>query len=185
MEVAENSMERRLAMYVGVLLFLSAGTVPAQTGGTSEAATMQALLTEVHQLRIALEKASVVVPRMQLALQRMLAQEQKVARMSQQLQDVRKQIDAETRHQADIRQQLSHIDQELSQDIDARRRKDLEGAVQRLKEAAGEQTALQQLRAQESDAVILLQSEQAILGDLNGQLNAFDRLLAAPDPEHQ
>jgi hypothetical protein len=145
---------------------------------------MQALLTEVHQLRIALEKSAVVVPRMQLALQRMLAQDQKVGRVSQQLLDVRKQIDAETKKQADVRQQLSHVELLLSQDIDATRRKDLERGVIGLKEAAADQSVLQQLRAQESELVISLQSEQAILGEFNGQLNAFDRQLAAPDPGH-
>ncbi|HEV8038167.1 MAG TPA: hypothetical protein VGP62_04830 [Bryobacteraceae bacterium] len=184
MEV-EISMQRQIAMSAGLLFSLWAGRVQAQTGATSDGATMQALLTEVHQLRIALEKATVVVPRMQLALQRMLAQEQKVARVSQQLQDVRKQIDAETRKQADLRQQLSSVEQMLGQDLEATRRKDLEGLLPRLKDAVADQAALQQLRAQESDAATLLQGEQAVLGDLNVQLNAFDRMLAAPDPGHQ
>lgn len=54
-------------------------------------------------------------------------------------------------------------------ETDAARRKDLGGNIAFLKEAAGHQPALQQLRARESELVNSLQSEQATLRELNEQ----------------
>jgi uncharacterized coiled-coil DUF342 family protein len=83
-----------------LLAALAAALAPAQTTNPDNA-TMQALLSEVRQLRLTLEKSVSVGPRMQLILQQAQMQDAKMARISQQLDEVRKQIAAETARQTD------------------------------------------------------------------------------------
>jgi hypothetical protein len=72
---------------LGLLAFLPAlaVTAPAAAQTNSDNATIQSLLAEVRQLRLAVERSLSLTPRMQLLLQRAQVQEQKVARISQQL----------------------------------------------------------------------------------------------------
>lgn len=78
-----------------LLAALVAASAPAQTTNPDNA-TMQKLLDEVRQLRVTLEKSVSLGPRMQLILQRAQLQDARVARISLQLDEVRKQIAAET-----------------------------------------------------------------------------------------
>src|SRR5713101_3329534 len=59
----------------------------------SDVQTLQALLTEVHQLRIALERSTQIAPRIQIAVERLKLQQEQVARVSRQLQDLRHELD--------------------------------------------------------------------------------------------
>jgi hypothetical protein len=70
------------------LAALAAASAPAQTT-SADNATLQKLLDEVRQLRLTMEKSVTVGPRMQLILQRTQLQDARVARISQQLDEVR------------------------------------------------------------------------------------------------
>jgi chromosome segregation ATPase len=169
-------------MMYAVATVLVGGVAAAQTAGLSDSATMQALLTEVRQLRMALERSALVAPRVQITLQRMAVQEQKVARMSQQLDDVRKQIEAEARNRTHINQELTQIEQQISRETDAERRKQLEHRISAMKAEGEDQSGVQQLRAREAEIVSSLQSERGTLNELNDRLNAIDRLLGSLEP---
>src|SRR6266550_121368 len=73
-------------LIVGLPLF-AFGQQAGTTDASSEKATLQALLTEVRQLRFALERSTSVVPRIQLAFQRFQLQQDRVDSLSKQLQD--------------------------------------------------------------------------------------------------
>jgi len=82
-------MNKLSGFFIVVLLAAPAATTaPAQTA-SPDSATMQALLSEVRQLRRTVEKNMSLGPRMQVILQRAQYQEQKVLRAQQQLDDVR------------------------------------------------------------------------------------------------
>jgi hypothetical protein len=70
------------------VLSLSA-TAITQTPSSADAATLQSLLAEVRQLRLAVEKAAVAGPRIQLAMQRLQLQEQRTAHAAAQFDEVR------------------------------------------------------------------------------------------------
>ena len=59
---------------------------------TADQATLQSLLTEVRQLRLALEKAMAIGPRMQVTLERIRMQDEKVSRISRELSDTRREL---------------------------------------------------------------------------------------------
>jgi hypothetical protein len=163
----------RHLLRLGILAVLPA-LASAQTN--PDAATIQALLAEVRQLRLTVEKSLSLAPRMQLLMQRAQFQDQKVARVSQQLDEVRKQISAETVRQASVNDRLAKIEQDLSGEADGERRKQLEEMRAGLKMAVGNGPD-QQLRARESELSNSLIGEQAILDDLNARLDAIERQL--------
>jgi len=161
-----------------LLAELVAGSAPAQTTNPDNA-TMQRLLDEVRQLRMTLEKSVSLGPRMQLILQRAQMQDAKVARISQQLDEVRRQIAAETARQTDANERLVKTEQDLSVETDAARRAQLEELRTALKMAAS-RSPDQQLRARESDLANSLQGEQGTLNDLNEKLDSIERQLEGP-----
>ena len=161
-----------------LLAALAAAPAAAQTANADNA-TLQALLDEVRQLRMTLEKTVTVGPRMQLLMQRTQLQDARVARISQQLDEVRKQIAAEAAQQTVANEQLAQVDQEISAETDAARRALLEDMRTHWKMAVGHGPD-QQLRARESELANSLQGEQATLNDLNGRLDALERQLETP-----
>ena len=72
--------------------FLGSGQQAGSADATTDKATIQALLVEVRQLRLAMERSSSLVPRIQLAAQRLQAQQDRVDRLSRELRDFRYQM---------------------------------------------------------------------------------------------
>lgn len=139
---------------------------------------MEALLSEVRQLRHTVEKTLSLGPRMQLLLQRAQFQEQKISRIQAQLDEVRKQIAAETARQANANDRLAKIEQDISSESDAARKAQLEDMRAGLKMIAGNGPD-QQLRARESELSNSLDTEQAVLNEFNEKLDALARQMEA------
>ena len=148
---------------------------------TADAPTIQALLSEIRQLRLALERSALLAPRMQLTMQRMQSQEQKVARISQQFETVRRQVAEQAAVPGKAAEELALLDQRLSEETDAGRRKQLADRRAEMKMIAA-RAVDQSLKARESELGSSLQAEQAALDDLNQKLNAMERLLDVPPP---
>jgi chromosome segregation ATPase len=161
-----------------LLAALAAASALAQTANP-DSATIQALLSEVRQLRRTVEKTISLGPRMQIILQRAQFQEQKVSRISQQLDEVRKQIAAETARQTSANERLAKIEVEISAETDAGRRTQLEDMRTGLKMVVGNGPD-QQLRARESELANSFETEQAVLNEFNEKLDALERQLEAP-----
>src|SRR5260370_30480501 len=122
-----NTISLRICclLIVGVPL-LALGQQSETTDVTLDKATLQALLTEVRQLRLALERSTSVVPRIQLAFQRVQLQQDRVDRLSKQLQDFHTEaavrVDRKTRLAAAVQQ----FETRISQEQDPTRSKGLE-----------------------------------------------------------
>jgi chromosome segregation ATPase len=165
------------------LAALAAASAPAQTT-TADTATMQSLLSEVRQLRHTGERTMALGPRIQIVLQRAQYQEQKVARIQVQLDEVRKQIAAETARQTAANERLAKLEQDISNESDAARRSQMEDMRTGLKMVLGNGPD-QQLRARESELANALETEQAALNDMNEKLDALERQLEAPAAANQ
>jgi len=161
-----------------LLAALGAGPAPAQTSN-ADSATMQALLAEVRQLRRTIDTKISLGPRMQILLQRAQFQEQKVLRIQQQLDEVRKQIGDQTARQAAANDRLAKIEQDISAESDAARRTQLEEMRTGLKMVVGNGPD-QTIRARESELNNSLETEQALLNEYNEKLDALERQLEAP-----
>lgn len=146
-------------------------------------ATIQALLAEVRQLRIALERSTIVLPRLQLAFQRLQAQQDRVDRLSRELRDVRNHIAnqaAEGEHAASVKKQLEEM---IDQTQDPNRRKQIEAQIRSIAMDRERATAQeQQARLQEGELASQLQSEQAKLAELSEQAAALEKKLQEARP---
>src|SRR5216684_8460627 len=76
----------------------------------SDVQTLQALLTEVHQLRLALERSTQIAPRIQIAVERLKLQQEQVARTAQQLDELRRDLDRRRSEQAKIQQRMQAME---------------------------------------------------------------------------
>ena len=167
-------MSHKLLRCLPTLLPLA---LPAAAQTSQDAPTLQALLAEVRQLRLALERSATLSPRIQLTMQRVRLQDEKVARVSAQLEAVRREIANHPVHRAT--QQLTLLEQHLSSESDAARRKELEQRRAELRVMSA-QAVDPQLGARESELANSLRVERAALDELSGKLDAMERLLNEP-----
>jgi chromosome segregation ATPase len=126
-----------------------------------------------------------VAPKIQVTLQRMQLQQDQVARVSRQLEELRNQMGRFGAEEAAMASQLKGDEAHLAEEQDASRRKQIEDEIKRFKshlEQVSEQQRMQetQLRGRESELESRLQTEQNRLNELNDRLNALERTLDVP-----
>ena len=118
----------RFASLLVVTLGLQSALAQTSTDGT-----LQALLAEVRQLRLALERSAVVAPKIQMTLQRLQLQQEAVTRASRDLEVVRNQLSGATREERDLTSHLKILEASLVSEQDASKRKALEEETKRVK----------------------------------------------------
>jgi hypothetical protein len=154
--------------------FVLAPLAVAQTAQSSP--TLEALLTEVRQLRVAIERSAILGPKMQLGVQRLSLQDQKIARISSQLDNTRREIAARTEGQQRIAQQIASLEQRIVGETDPTRRKQLEVEREHMK-AIPNQTIDPQLLARETELASALRTEQTVVQEIKAKLEALERFL--------
>jgi DNA repair exonuclease SbcCD ATPase subunit len=169
-------MNRSPLFGLGLLLF-STACFAQTTPGDSQ--TLQALLSEVRQLRQDLQATTIASQRAQILIYRLQGQEAAVARASQRLDEVRDKLDR-------IQAERKHLAAEVKQDEDfiansenpPAQQKVLEDRLSQLKsELESAEDSEQQEQAQEIDAEQHLRAEEAKLSDLQDQLDRLDKAL--------
>src|SRR5216684_8287270 len=147
----------------------------------SDVQTLQALLTEVHQLRLALERSTQIAPRIQIAVERLKLQQDQVARTARQLDDLRQNIDNRRADLPKIQQRLETIAAESDQATDPGKHRELVETSKMMKlESDQVEKSLQQMQAREGELASQLQSEQSRLAELNDRLDQIERALNLP-----
>jgi len=143
--------------------------------------TIQSLLSEVHQLRIVLERSAAIAPRIQIAVERLKLQQEQVARTSRELADLRDRLDKSRSELAQMQQHLPSLEAEVSQETDPSRQRDL-GERLKFSKLQSEQVekSTQQMQTREGELASQLQSEQSRLTELNDRLDQIERALNAP-----
>jgi chromosome segregation ATPase len=156
-------------------VFLVVSTPALGQTNSKDSQTLQALLTEVRQLRQDLEATTLVVNKLQILLYRLQTQNNAVARLSRSVEethaDVNQIEDERTKLTADIKQHEDFISNTANASGD---RKAVEDALPGLKEKLlGLDNQLQRAQDRESAAREQLNSQQAKLEKLEAD---FDRL---------
>lgn len=163
---------------ISLLWVLSAAQAQSQT---SDAPTLHALLAEVHQLRLALERSAQIAPRIQIAVERLKLQQDKVGRTAQQLDELRRDLDRSRLDQPKLQERVQAIESQAGQAVDPAQRRDLEQGLKQFKlEAEQAEKSLLQMQAREGELAGQLQSEQARLTELNDRLDQIERALSMP-----
>jgi len=153
---------------------------PIQAAPPQGEPIIQALLNEVHQLRLAIQQNTLNTSRAQITIEHLRAQQTRVDGLSLTLEGIRKQIAAAKLAQSRMTEQLKEWENQLSQEPDASRRVEIERQYRDVKTSLERQTQIeQQQREREAQVMTQLQVEQAKLGDLTDRLEALERGLAA------
>ena len=141
--------------------------------------TLQALLSEVRQLRQELRTTTIAAQRSQILIYRLQGREASVARASQRLDEAREKLariqDARKHLAADVKQTEDFVN---NTDNPAAQRKALENRLSefktRLESSEGDE---QKAQSQEIDAEQQLRAEETKLSDLRDQLDRLDKTL--------
>jgi len=163
----------RLSFLPLVLLLVSTPALGQTISKDSQ--TLQALLTEVRQLRQDLEATTLVTHKLQILLYRLQTQDTTVARLSRSVDDAHAEVNQLKNERdklaADIKQEEDFVSSNLNASGD---RKAVEDELPGLKEKlASLDDQLQQAQKEESTAQEQLRSQQAKLERLEAD---FDRL---------
>ncbi|HKW99582.1 MAG TPA: hypothetical protein VJN43_17715 [Bryobacteraceae bacterium] len=158
---------------------LAAGVAFGQTP-PAETDTLRSLLSEVHQLRQALETTLVTGQRLQIALYRLQIQTLSHSQAAQRLDAARSKVADAERSRRRLARQLEDMENLQNRTEDPRERAARELDLHRTKkELEFQTTEEQQLRTIESDALAQVQTEQAKLSELQDGLTRLDKTLAS------
>ena len=164
------------------LFLLSAAAVFAQAAAPSD--TLQALLAEVHQLRLDLQSTTVTAQRVQILLYRVQLQQATVTRASARADDAHGKVEDAKRNEARITQGLQQLqEQEARMTNDPTAPPDVAKQIHRQLLEAKQSLEIwqnddQQWQAKEIEAQSQLRVEQARLNELQDTLDRLDKALA-------
>jgi len=148
----------------------------------SEKQTLQALLAEVQQLRVAIERYTLLGTRTQLAISQLQLQESRVTRLSQTLADLKGQGASLTAQKARAAAELKRFEGalDLPESSTPEVHRGLESAITRAKADLEEATAFEQQRvAREADVSTQLDAAQAQLNESRSRIAEMERTLDA------
>jgi len=172
-------MERKAVWLLAGIIAL---TVPAlaQTGATD---TLSALLVEVRQLRIAMERAATTTPQVQLLGTRLSVQSERLARAERDHDGTKRELEDVSGALAQMARRMEEIDNAAAQETNPERQRGLAMDQADLKSQSAELTARQlRLRARWSELATALGSEQLLWTELNRRLDEVERAINARTP---
>ena len=161
----------------------SAGQGSSGDGGQP----MQALLHEVRQLRLAIQRSNLSTYHAQVSLERLRLQQQQVDRVNDKLGVVRAQLGKLQLEKSRLQAHIQRQGAPPNQDSDPGKRREFEDNLQVLKDQVnGTLEAEAQARESESQLANQLQMEQAKLSEINDRLDALRKeleIVDRPTPE--
>jgi chromosome segregation ATPase len=166
-----------------ILLMLSV-SASAQQPGPSDTQILQQLVTEVRQLRLALERTNSVNSRLQITLQRIQLQQNQVNRISGQLESLRNEIVKSEAEQGQVSSNLTDLESRIEKEENPDTQKTLQGEQKYMNVVAEQKTrVVQDERIREAELTSSLQAEQGKLSELQTQLDSLEKLIE-PQQRH-
>ena len=186
MHLTNISLKKRSPLpVVGLLValcFLGTAIGLAQSGGSTDAQqggerqTLRALLDEVHQLRLALQRTNLSTARVQLAFERIRLQMGRVDALSREVESTRAQLAGLRDFRSQAAERVKIWEEQMGRETDAGHRAQIERQLSLNKQNLAAQVQREeQLRDREVQLGAQLQVEQSKLSDLEGQLGNLER----------
>ena len=178
-----------LGCLIGLLTicFVSPTRAQAQTNKPSESTqgdrdqTLKQLLTEVRELRLAVQRATVSSTRFQMLIERVRVQQAHVDALGRQLENIHSQVAEMKAAKPQMEQQIKDAEDLLDRTADLNAHADLESRIKGGKANLARLTQEdERLRNREVAIDSELQSAQSQLSELNSQLDALMSELKAP-----
>lgn len=143
--------------------------------------TLQQLLAEVRELRLAVQKATIGHTRFQMLIERMRLQQSNIDAISRQLDNIRSQSADMRNAKPQMEQQIKEVEDLLERTTDPNGRLDMEAQIKSMKaKLARFAPEEERLRSREATLENELQNSQAKLNELNSQLDALLNDLKTP-----
>ena len=170
-------MERKALWLFGGILALA---VPA-FAQTAAGDTIAALLVEVRQLRIAMERAATTTPQVQLLGARLSVQNERLARVERDHDNAKRELDDLSAALAQTAVQADTLDNRVATETNPERQRQMVQEQADAKSQVAELTAREQrLRARESELAGARAAEQQLWTELNRRLDEVERAINAP-----
>ena len=170
-------MERKALWLFGGILALA---VPA-FAQTAAGDTIAALLVEVRQLRIAMERAATTTPQVQLLGARLSVQNERLARVERDHDNAKRELDDLSAALAQTAVQADTLDNRVAVETNPERQRQMVQEQADAKSQIAELTAREQrLRARESELAGARAAEQQLWAELNRRLDEVERAINAP-----
>jgi DNA repair exonuclease SbcCD ATPase subunit len=170
-------MKRNFLLILFVFGIPAAGLAQATT---SDSQTLQALLTEVRELRQDLRLSLARIQSAQILLSRLQTQQAAVTRASEHLNDARSKLTEAQNHHNDVRNNLKRLEEALSAEENLVRQKELRDMINHSKSELEDSTEVQQRQAAEIESEQQMRAEQDKLAVLETQLDELVRKLGNP-----
>jgi len=168
------------------LLILLVAGIPAATLGqatASDAQTLQALLTEVRELRRDLRASLARIQSVQILLSRLQTQQAVVTRAFDRLNDARSKLVDAQNHQKDVRTNLKRLEDALGAEQNPEQQKELRDRINNAKSELEESAYIEQYQSAEAEADQQLRIEQDKLNALEAQLDDLTGDQGKPDEQ--
>src|SRR5258707_4230691 len=169
------------------ICFATSTRTQAQTNKPAESVpgdrdqTLKQLLTEVRELRMTVQRATVSSTRFQMLIERVRVQQAHVDALSRQLENIHSQVAEMKAEKPQIEQQIKDAEDLLDRTPDPNAHADLESRIKggkaNLARLAQED---ERLRNRETAVDTEMQAAQAKLNELNSQLDALMSELKVP-----
>ena len=165
-------------LWLLALGFFLASTAALGQSAAADSQTLQALLSEIRQLRKDLQTTTVASQRVQILMYRLQSQQGAVARAQQRLDGVHAKLAQSRDGVRHFTTELERTETALNDTQNPADRKDLETMLPRTKgELESQKAAEQEWEAKEAEAAQDLRSEQSKLATLQEQLEQLDKIL--------
>ena len=160
-------------------LFILPLTLAAQTADSDQQVT-RTLISEIQQLRLAIERSTLLNARTQLAVSQLQLQESSLSRIRQQLDEARTEAPRLNGQKVRIAETIKQLEQNRTTVSDPREAADLELRLKEMRLELDQANAMEQVRAaRESELAVQLQTAQADIADARSRIAEMERALDA------
>jgi chromosome segregation ATPase len=162
------------------LLLLALLSLPAfAQKAEADQPVLQSLLTEVQQLRLAIERSTLLGTRTQLALTRLQMQESSATRLTQELYEIRRQETDLSHKKAQTAAQIKEME-DTPGSPESGHKREMEGAIRATKLELDQLTADEAaIATRESELANQFHAAQAQLAETRAQIAAMEQSLDA------
>jgi chromosome segregation ATPase len=173
-------MGRITCPFIVVAISITSAAGGAQT--VADRPTSDPLVAEMRLLRHAVDRLTVLTVKSQLAVSRLVAQQQRVAREQDAVDRTEEAIDAADRNQQRTRATLARVSRQLDNVVEEPR-SDLRREVESLRgELDDHDREIERLRTRLSRAEQSLRNEQQAYTQVEASLTALEREMQRPNP---
>lgn len=136
-----------------------------------------ALMNEVHELRLAIERSTLLGARTQIAIQRLQTQSDRVTQAEKKYDEARGETAEYQQVRRDMASMIKQEEAAVQFTTNPNSRRERETRIANMKQQIADTSGEAPLRAKESDAMIQLQNEQAAFTRLQSDISNMESIL--------